>query len=35
VSDTNEKGECEGCGEYKKIDSDSGLCRKCDADGEG
>lgn len=23
------KGNCNGCGEYKKVDSDSGLCKKC------
>lgn len=23
------KGECGNCGEYKKVDSDSGLCKKC------
>jgi len=28
------KGECYNCGEIKKVDSDSGLCRKCLAEGE-
>lgn len=23
------RGECGNCGEYKKVDSDSGLCKKC------
>lgn len=23
------RGNCNGCGEYKKVDSDSGLCKKC------
>src|SRR5437868_10702129 len=23
------RGECNNCGEYKKVDSDSGLCKKC------
>jgi hypothetical protein len=23
------RGECFQCGEYKKVDSDSGLCKKC------
>ena len=23
------ENECVNCGEYKKVDSDSGLCRKC------
>jgi hypothetical protein len=26
---SNEKGECYECGEVKKLDSDTGLCKKC------
>lgn len=28
------KGECANCGEYKKVDSDSGICGKCDKEQE-
>ena len=28
------RGECNNCGEYKKVDSDSGICKKCLADYE-
>jgi len=26
------EGECANCFQYKKVDSESGLCKKCSAD---
>jgi hypothetical protein len=26
------EGDCNECGEYKKVDSDSGLCRSCESE---
>jgi hypothetical protein len=28
------KADCYNCGEYKKVDSDSGLCKKCSASND-